>query len=63
MLEALEAGQAYRFASLDAPAPRDGEAGDTLGERLGKEDPELADAEGRAILSPLLATSCRSGSA
>src|SRR6202011_5915035 len=35
VLEALEAGQAYRFASLDAPAPGDSEGGDTLGARMG----------------------------
>lgn len=53
VLEALEAGQAYRFASLDAPKG-DGEGGDSLGERLGEEDTELARAEGRATLDPLL---------
>jgi RNA polymerase sigma-B factor len=53
VLEALEAGQAYRFASLDAPKG-DGENGDSLGERLGGEDRELARAEGRATLDPLL---------
>ncbi|HEX6392222.1 MAG TPA: SigB/SigF/SigG family RNA polymerase sigma factor [Acidimicrobiales bacterium] len=53
VLEALEAGQAYRFASLDAPKG-DGEGGDSLGERLGGEDTELARAEGRATLDPLL---------
>jgi RNA polymerase sigma-B factor len=53
VLEALEAGQAYRFASLDAPSTGDGE-GDTLASRLGAEDPGLVDAERRATLSPLL---------
>ena len=53
VLEALEAGQAYRFASLDAPKA-DGENGDSLGERLGDDDPELLRAEGRATLDPLL---------
>ena len=56
VLEALEAGQAYRFTSLDAPAPGDSEGGDSLGSRMGNDDPGLADAEGRAVLSPLLAT-------
>ena len=53
VLEALEAGQAYRFASLDAPAPGDSATGD-LGDRLGREDSELARAEERATLDPLL---------
>jgi RNA polymerase sigma-B factor len=52
VLEALEAGQAYRFASLDAPAS-DQPSGD-LGERLGQEDAELDRAEQRATLAPLL---------
>jgi RNA polymerase sigma-B factor len=52
VLEALEAGQAYRFASLDAPVG--GEEGDTLGTRIGSDDVELEDAERRATLSPLL---------
>ena len=37
VLEALEAGQAYRFASLDAPGPGD-EDDDTLGAHLGEDD-------------------------
>lgn len=53
VLEALEAGQAYRFASLDAPTPGD-EDNDTVGARFGEEDPELIDAERRASLSPLI---------
>jgi len=52
VLEALEAGQAYRSASLDAPAG--GDEGDTIGARLGGEDSSLEDAENRATLSPLL---------
>lgn len=55
VLEALEAGQAYRFASLDAPAGADAE-GESLGARMGDDDPGLEDAERRATLSPLLAT-------
>jgi RNA polymerase sigma-B factor len=54
VLEALEAGQAYRFASLDAPTPSD-EDNETVGSKFGSEDPELADAELRAALSPLIA--------
>ncbi|MGH9078297.1 MAG: SigB/SigF/SigG family RNA polymerase sigma factor [Acidimicrobiales bacterium] len=53
VLEALEAGQAYRFTSLDAPAGGDND-GESLGSRLGEEDPGLDGAEGRATLSPLL---------
>ncbi|MGI8491319.1 MAG: SigB/SigF/SigG family RNA polymerase sigma factor [Acidimicrobiales bacterium] len=53
VLEALEAGQAYRFASLDAPAAGDTD-GETLGDRLGTEDVGFADAERRAVLAPLL---------
>ena len=53
VLEALEAGQAYRFASLDAPKS-DGDNGDSLGDRLGAEDKEIVRAEERATLDPLL---------
>ncbi len=53
VLEALEAGQAYRSASLDAPVGN--EEGETLGAHLGEEDMSLADVESRASLSPLLA--------
>jgi RNA polymerase sigma-B factor len=54
VLEALEAGQAYRSASLDVPKGGN-EDGDTLGEGLGEEDPDLANAEARVVLSPLMA--------
>jgi RNA polymerase sigma-B factor len=53
VLEALEAGQAYRSASLDAPVGN--EEGETLGAHLGEEDVSLADVDSRATLSPLLA--------
>lgn len=53
VLEALEAGQAYRFASLDAPAPGD-EDNESVGARFGSDDPGMADAERRAALSPLI---------
>ena len=53
VLEALEAGQAYRFASLDAPLGGEG-GGDTLGSRLGGDDRDLVAVEGRMTLSPLL---------
>ena len=54
VLEALEAGQAYRFASLDAPSPGDDD-GDTMSAQLGEEDSGMIDAEHRVALSPLLA--------
>lgn len=53
VLEALEAGRAYRFTSLDAPSPGED---DSLGSRLGAEDPNMLGAEHRVALSPLLAT-------
>ena len=53
VLEALEAGQAYRFASLDAPSPGDDD-GDSIGAHLGAEDSGMVDAEHRASLSPLI---------
>jgi len=56
VLEAMEAGQAYRFASLDAPAPGEDSGGESLGNHLGEEDPQLVDAEHRATLSPLIAS-------
>ncbi|MDQ3570686.1 MAG: SigB/SigF/SigG family RNA polymerase sigma factor [Actinomycetota bacterium] len=55
VLEALEAGQAYRFSSLDAPSSGDEDDGDTLSSHLGGEDPGLLEAEHRAALSPLMA--------
>ncbi|MGA2519486.1 MAG: SigB/SigF/SigG family RNA polymerase sigma factor [Acidimicrobiales bacterium] len=51
VIEALEAGQAYRSGSLDAVGPD----GESLGDRIGAEDEGLADAEHRAFLSPALA--------
>jgi RNA polymerase sigma-B factor len=54
VLEALEAGQAYRFTSLDAPAPGD-EDSESLAAHLGEEDAEMQGAEHRAALSPLIA--------
>jgi RNA polymerase sigma-B factor len=52
VLEALEAGQAYRFASLDAPSG-DSEA-PSYASYLGGEDPGIDTAERRAVLAPLL---------
>jgi len=56
VLEAMEAGQAYRFASLDAPAPGGDDDNESLGAHMGEDDPGLAGAEDRAALSPLIAT-------
>lgn len=57
VLEALEAGQAYRFASLDAPAGSGSDdSGDTVGSQMGSADLGIADAERRATMDPLLAT-------
>ncbi|MHB8668945.1 MAG: SigB/SigF/SigG family RNA polymerase sigma factor [Acidimicrobiales bacterium] len=53
VLEAIEAGHAYRFVSIDAPTAGDEEAG-ALSGALGEEDPRLVDAEHRASLSPLI---------
>src|SRR5437016_9629111 len=56
VLEAMEAGRAYRFASLDAPG---GGGGDDdaqgLSSQLGDDDPRLTDIEHRVALSPLIA--------
>ena len=51
VIEALEAGQGYRSASLDSPAAD----GEPLGNHLGALDEGFADAEERASLSPHLA--------
>ncbi|HEX4978657.1 MAG TPA: RNA polymerase sigma factor SigF [Acidimicrobiales bacterium] len=52
VLEAMEAGQAYRFASIDAPAP--GEDSGTLAASLGEEDSAMQGVEHRVALSPLI---------
>ncbi|MGH9022878.1 MAG: RNA polymerase sigma factor SigF [Acidimicrobiia bacterium] len=55
VLEAMEAGKAYRSASLDAPATReDSDSGSQF--QLGEEDQALEGAEHRLFLSPLVAT-------
>ena len=53
VLEAIEAGHAYRFTSLDAPSGSDDEG--TLATQLGEEDQALIDSEHRVALSPLIA--------
>ncbi len=50
VLEALEAGQAYRASSLDAP----GEDDEPLAGRLGELDTELENSERRMMLEPYL---------
>jgi RNA polymerase sigma-B factor len=51
VLEAMEAGQGYRSASLDAP----GAGSLTLGDRLATEDHGAALVEDRSVLGPALA--------
>jgi RNA polymerase sigma-B factor len=53
VLEAIEAGHAYRFTSLDAPSGTEDEM--TLSAELGAEDQGLIDSEHRVTLSPLIA--------
>lgn len=53
VLEAIEAGHAYRFTSLDAPSGNDDDL--SLSAELGTEDQGLIDSEHRVALSPLIA--------
>jgi RNA polymerase sigma-B factor len=53
VLEAIEAGHAYRFTSIDAPSGSDEEM--SLSAELGAEDQGLIDSEHRVTLSPLIA--------
>jgi RNA polymerase sigma-B factor len=53
VLEAIEAGHAYRFTSLDAPSSAEEEG--TLASQLGEDDQALVDSEHRMALSPLIA--------
>jgi len=53
VLEALEAGHAYRFTSLDAPAAGD-EENQALSDQLGTEDEGMEEIEHRVALSPLI---------
>jgi RNA polymerase sigma-B factor len=54
VLEAMEAGRAYRFASLDAPGGGVDDDAQSLSEQLGDDDPRLTDIEHRVSLSPLI---------
>jgi RNA polymerase sigma-B factor len=51
ILEAIEAGQGYRSSSIDAPGQRD----ETLADRLGADDAEVAMVDERSVLAPALA--------
>jgi RNA polymerase sigma-B factor len=54
VLEAIEAGHAYRTTSLDAPVKGD-DPGQSLGDQLGGDDGRMADTEDWMTLSPLVA--------
>ena len=54
VLEAMEAGRAYRFASLDAPGSGD-EDSHSLSAQLGEEDAAMEGIEHPVALSPLIA--------
>ena len=54
-LEAMEARRAHRALSLDAPQATDEGDAEHMGAHVGRVDPELAQAEDRALLAPLLA--------
>ncbi|MGH2684541.1 MAG: RNA polymerase sigma factor SigF [Actinomycetota bacterium] len=57
ILEAMEAGQAYRSASIDAPGGGDSdEGGPGLSDQLGEVDSGLLDAENRMLLADLIKT-------
>jgi RNA polymerase sigma-B factor len=54
VLEAMEAGSAYRASSLDGPRAGDDEDGATLGDTLGGPDDGYARAEERVLIAELL---------
>jgi RNA polymerase sigma-B factor len=56
VLEAMEAGRAYRLSSIDAPRAGEGsdDEGGGISARLGEDDPGLGHVELRMELSPLL---------
>jgi RNA polymerase sigma-B factor len=56
VLEAMEAAQAYRSASIDAPAPGGDDAGGGLAAHLGDDDARLFEAENRVLITGLLTT-------
>jgi RNA polymerase sigma-B factor len=57
VLEAMEAGRAYRFSSIDAPAGDDEDrAQNPAAAQLGEDDTGLEEVEQRMLLSPLIAS-------
>src|SRR5260370_29026718 len=57
VLEAMEAGRAYRFSSIDAPAGDDDDrAPSPAATQLGEDDTGLEEVEQRILLSPLIAS-------
>src|SRR5687768_10774861 len=57
VLEAMEAGRAYRFSSIDTPAGEDEDrAQSPAAGQLGEDDTGLEEVEQRMLLSPLIAS-------
>lgn len=56
VIEALEAGQGYRSASIDAPDGSSEDADEPMSARLGEIDRNFAGIDDRALLAQLLAT-------
>ena len=57
VLEAMEAGRAYRFSSIDAPAGDDEDRTQSpAAAQLGEDDTGLEEVEQRMLLSPLIAS-------
>ena len=57
VLEAMEAGRAYRFSSIDAPAGDDEDrVASPAAAQLGEDDTGLEEVEQRMLLSPLIAS-------
>ena len=56
VLEAMEAGRAYRFSSIDAPAGDDERGASPAAAQLGEADTGLEEVEQRMLLSPLIAS-------
>jgi RNA polymerase sigma-B factor len=56
VLEAMEAGRAYRFSSIDAGGSDDDDRGPAPAAQLGEDEPGLEEVEHRMLLSPLIAS-------
>jgi RNA polymerase sigma-B factor len=56
VLEAMEAGRAYRFTSLDAGTSDDEDRAPTPSAQIGEDEPGLEEVEHRMLLSPLIAS-------